>query len=231
MNQILYISDFKIDKEKRTLFGVLYKHEPSLLSYKVYSKRFPKVKGFVFEYFEINKNRVSKVIGYNVPDGTFFGTIHIKSGWEFIESGEMIDFLLKENKTKVKSLDLSKVKLRPGQIFVKYKKMNKPNEFTSFFIDLRGGSTEGAGRNEYGKPHFHLKNKNSLQDIGKIDIPDIETWNKSIKKIDLLIVEGGSITKKEKKEIVDWLEKDNNKNLERLLAGWNEMNKFNKRAL
>lgn len=231
MNRILYLSDFKIDNDKQTLFGILYKYEPSLLSSKFYSKEFPRVKGYVFEYFEINKNRVSEVIGYDVPDGTFFGTIHIKSGWEFIASGALTSFILKENKTKPTNIDYSKVKLKPGQIFVKYKKMNKPFEFSSFFIDLRGGNTEGVGRNEHGKPHFHLKYKNSLKDIGKIDIPDIETWKKSTRKIDLLVVEEGYITKSEKKEIVDWLEKFNHKNLELLLSEWNEMNKFNNRVL
>ena len=115
-----------------------------------------------------------------------------------------------------------------------FKMMNKLSELLSFNVFVRGGSTGGAGRNEHGAAHFEIHQKNSNKNIGKIFMPTLELWsNSNLKeKISLLTVDKGiDISKREKKAMVKWLEKENNENLIRCHKEWNRMNKDNNQTI
>lgn len=228
MVKALITTDFKANDEKHTLFGILYDYEPTLLSCRFTSKEYPEIEGVVYEYFYTSEYTALAVKGYDVPLGTFFGTIAILKGWDIIKSGVSISFTLEPNTEEPKLFEPNR-ELKPGEIFVAFRRMNKPHELSSFYVDVRGGSTDGAGRNEHGEPHFHLLKKNTREEIAKINIPFIEKWNASNDRIQLIQLESGFISKSEKKELVEWLEKSNN--LLRLLDEWTESNKYNNRVL
>jgi len=156
MEKILNIKDFQINDDDQTLFGVLYDNDPTLLGYKIKVNEHPDIDGVVFEYFRTEEQFINSII-LGKPLGTFFGTIKILKGWEIIKSDNSISFYLVPNdKTpNVSHFDPNR-ELKPGEIYVKFRRMNKPHELSSFYIDVRGGSTDGAGRNEHGTAHFHL---------------------------------------------------------------------------
>lgn len=120
------------------------------------------------------------------------------------------------------------------RIIDNFKRMNKLSELLSIDIYIRGGSTGGAGRNEHGEAHFEIHQKNSRKNIGKIFMPELSKWinsNFKEKSFLLTISNGADLTKREKKALVLWLEKDNNENLKRCYIEWNRINKDNNQAI
>ena len=115
-----------------------------------------------------------------------------------------------------------------------FKRMNKLSELLSIDIFVRGGSTGGKGRNEHGEAHFEIHQKNSNINIGKIFMPKLDIWlNSTFKdKLSLLTIDNGiDIPKREKKAMVKWLEKNDNKNLKCSYEEWNRINKDNDQAI
>ena len=227
MEILLNIADFEFDEDKQTIFGVLYYNDPTLLSYRIKVKDHPNVEGFVFEYFQTWEETVNSII-LGKPLGTFFGRIAIEKGWEILKSHDNIPFSLVPYEKTTDDTSEPNGEVEPGQIYIKYRRMNRPHELSSFYIDVRGGSTDGAGRNEHGAPHFHILKKNTRQDLGKIEIPSATLWKKTKDKMSLINTADKTLTKSEKKELIDWLKKGNN--LQRLLDEWNESNKYNNRT-
>ena len=218
----LFIADFKVDSARQCISGSLSIPEKSLIGATFYSEEFSNVTGYVSQCWVVSEEQREKL---NLSVGSWFGVIEIENGWNIIESGMLKRFVLVENDS-AESIPIIQT---PGKYMSieKFIKVNKPHELSSFDIDVRGGSTEGAGRNEHGEPHFHLLKKRSRVELGKINIPDVETWKRAENKLKLIQVEGGDITRAERKELIEWLDKDNCKNLHTLLKEWNERNKDN----
>ncbi len=229
--RVLYLKNFKIDTKKKAISGILFEPKITLLSAKFISEEFPEIKGFVGQAFQKDKSRgiINSPYGFKLKEGDWFGTIYFDSDFEIIKSGIVKKFSLIEsvgNKTKI-----VRAKIKRGQIYEKFIAINKPHEFSSFTIEVKPGSTYGSGRNEHGKPHFHMTRKNSRDQLAKIEIPDINIWKYSIKKLELLNVIEGNISKTQKREIVNFFEKENNQNLILVTSEWNRLNRDNNRVL
>lgn len=115
----------------------------------------------------------------------------------------------------------------------RFRIMNKLSDRLPFDVHIFGGSTSGAGRNEHGNAHFQIKERNTLKDLGKIYMPSLVNWQKSNQKEKIILMqlyEGQDIATKHKKFLIDWLEQNNNENLLRCHAQWNESNKDNNRT-
>ncbi len=119
-------------------------------------------------------------------------------------------------------------------VYEKFRIMNKLSDILPFEVHVFGGSTSGAGRNEHGEAHFQIKEKNTHKDLGKIFMPTLETWNNTdLKgKINFMTLYAGvDIKTKEKKIFINWLDRNNQENLIRCHAQWNESNKHNNRTI
>ena len=115
-------------------------------------------------------------------------------------------------------------------------RINDPKEFP-YDVFVYGGDSYGSGRNEHGEPHFHFSDKIKG---GKwqfsILIPSVEEWNQN-KELYIYETSNNDYSwsgfKKEKKALIDWLDKlnnfDNSKtNLELIRYQWNFLNIDNK---
>lgn len=228
--KVLFLKNFIIDKEKKSISGILFEPEKTLLSAQFISEKHPDINGFVWQAFQKDKERgiVNYPFGFKLKEGEWFGTISFTKGFEKIVSGKVKKFRLIENLTK--KSNVVRRRLKRGQVYEKFVAINKPHELSSFKIEVRPGSKYGSGRNEHGKPHFHLIGKNSRNEIAKIEIPDINTWNGSNRKTEILNIINGSISKTQKKEIVNYFSKDDCENLIRIKSEWDKMNRDNNRV-
>ena len=231
----LHLKDFKLFKDKKYLCGPLPKPDPIYFypSARFKCDEFPEVKGFVNEVFMVMEG-MEHAYGFKLEVGQWFGCIHIEEGWETLESGKVTEFYLREFQPSDAPPRVAKeTVLPPGTrlVYEKFHKINKPHELSSFDIDVRGGSTDGAGKNEHGAPHFHILEKRTRKDLGKVEFPNVELWRLASDKETVLDLSKASISRSQKKEVIDWLEKDDQKNLELLMSEWNSRNKHNNRII
>lgn len=111
-------------------------------------------------------------------------------------------------------------------------RINDPKEFP-YDVFVYGGDSYGSGRNEHGEPHFHFADKIKGDNWSfSIFIPTFDEWNQNK---ELYIYETSnsdynwSGLKKEKKLLIEWLDKPNNNlklytNLEIIRQQWNILN-------
>ena len=115
-------------------------------------------------------------------------------------------------------------------------RINDPKEF-SYDVFVYGGDSYRSGRNEHGDPHFHFADKIKG---GKwqfsVFIPTVDEWNQN-KELYIYETSNGDYNwsglKKEKKMLIDWLDKPNKNlnlytNLEIIRQQWNVLNTDNK---
>jgi len=116
-------------------------------------------------------------------------------------------------------------------------RINDPKDFT-YDVFVYGGDSYGSGRNEHGDPHFHFADKIKG---GKwqfsVFIPTVEEWNQN-KELYIYETSNGDYNwsglKKEKKLLIEWLDKPNKmvggvlKNIEVIRQQWNMLNTDNK---
>ena len=116
-------------------------------------------------------------------------------------------------------------------------RINDPKDFT-YDVFVYGGDSYGSGRNEHSDPHFHFADKIKG---GKwqfsVFIPTVEEWNQN-KELYIYETSNGdynwSVLKKEKKLLIDWLDKPNKMvggvltNIEVIRQQWNMLNTDNK---
>jgi hypothetical protein len=115
-------------------------------------------------------------------------------------------------------------------------RINDPIDFT-YDVFVYGGDSYGSGRKEHGDPHFHFADKIKGGNWQfSILIPTVEEWNQN-KELYIYEISNGEFNwrgfKKEKKELIDWLDIQNNDltfytNLEVIRYNWNTLNKTNK---
>jgi hypothetical protein len=115
-------------------------------------------------------------------------------------------------------------------------RINDPKEFP-YDVFVYGDDSYGSGRNEHGDPHFHFADKIKG---GKwqfsVFIPTVDEWNQN-KELYIYETSNGDYNwsglKKEKKMLIDWLDKPNKNlnlytNLEIIRQQWNVLNTDNK---
>lgn len=115
-------------------------------------------------------------------------------------------------------------------------RINDPKEFP-YDVFVYGGDSYGSGRNEHGDLHFHFADK--IKE-GKwqfsVFIPTVDEWNQN-KELYIYETSNGDYNwsglKKEKKMLIDWLDKPNKNlnlytNLEIIRQQWNVLNTDNK---
>jgi hypothetical protein len=116
-------------------------------------------------------------------------------------------------------------------------RINDPKDFT-YDVFVYGGDSYGSGRNEHGDPHFHFADKIKG---GKwqfsVFIPTVEEWAQN-KELYIYETSNGEYNwsglKKEKKLLIEWLDKPNKMvggvltNIEVIRQQWNMLNTDNK---
>jgi hypothetical protein len=116
-------------------------------------------------------------------------------------------------------------------------RINDPKDFT-YDVFVYGSDSYGSGRNEHSDPHFHFADKIKG---GKwqfsVFIPTVEEWNQN-KELYIYETSNGDYNwsglKKEKKLLIDWLDRPNKMvggvltNIEVIRQQWNMLNTDNK---
>jgi hypothetical protein len=185
------------------------------------------IEGYIYEAFEVTDliqvhNRCPE-IQFNI--GEWYVKIKITKGIYLLLKKAFASLQIEEPEY-LKPLKHKKVQTGSRSIYVKLRNMSGKH-FSNFYIDVRGGSTNGAGRNEHGKAHFHIILCDSLQDLGAVYFPTVSEF----KIINAELEFTGQIPNQMKREINKWVFADGLENLERLNCKWFEMNKDNQNRI
>jgi hypothetical protein len=137
----------------------------------------------------------------------------------------------------IKNINELKVGIILHDPILEMARINDIEEFP-FDVFVYGGDSYGSGRNEHGDPHFHFADK--IKGGGwqfSVLIPTVEQWKQS-KELYISETSNGDYTwsgfKKEKKSLIEWLDKPNNMvggvltNIEVIRQQWNILNTDNK---
>jgi hypothetical protein len=140
---------------------------------------------------------------------------------------------LKEKELKEKELIINEIIHEP---ILEMARINDIKEFP-YDVFVYGGNSYGSGRNEHGYPHFHFSDKiKGGKWSCSILIPTVEEWYQN-KQLYIYEPLNGDYNwtglKKEKKLLIEWLDKKNNfdpdkSNLEFIRLQWNVLNIDNK---
>ncbi|PRP65762.1 hypothetical protein [Nonlabens agnitus] len=223
------ISDFNLDHENECLIGKVGHCEFNLAGAKIESKGFPSLEGFVVELFQVTdlKEVSSRIKNVDFTGGDWYVRINIDSGWKYFENDEIIEFYIVE-RTNVENVNFDKAKLNANSILLQLKNMSA-RIFSKFYLDIRGGETSGAGRNEHGPAHFHVIENGTNKDLGKVYFPTITDFasNENTKlRFDL----NCKFKKKEKRRISEWVFASNCQNLKAINQEWILRNEHNNRT-
>ena len=221
------LKDFYIDKEDHSLNGCVTLPEFPLGGARIRIPENLDIEGCVVQLFTVRDLKHVKAFakGVHFTIGSWYVKILIDKGWEHIKSGIIDEFYLEEgkiNKEPFKASSNSNLK----SFLLELKNMSGLN-FSNFYLDIRGGETGGVGRNEHGDPHFHVINKNSKKDLGKVEFPTVSDYKNN--KTGLIFK--ADINRTQEKEISKWVFNSGLKNLSRLNESWKEMNKDNNRVI
>lgn len=100
--------------------------------------------------------------------------------------------------------------------------------FAKFYLDIRGGETSGAGRNEHGPAHFHIIENGINKDLGRVYFPTVMEFI-SKQKTELEFDLNSKVDRKDKKRISKWIFDSGFENLKSINKEWELRNKFNNR--
>ncbi len=137
----------------------------------------------------------------------------------------------------IKKINELKVEITLHNPILEMARINDPKDFT-YDVFVYGGDSYVSGRNEHGDPHFHFADKIKG---GKwqfsVFIPTVEEWNQN-KELYIYETSNGDYNwsglKKEKKLLIEWLDKPNKMvggvltNIEVIRQQWNMLNTDNK---
>lgn len=136
----------------------------------------------------------------------------------------------------IKKINELKVGIITHEPILEMARINDPKEFP-YDVFVYGGDSYGSGRNEHGEPHFHFADKiKGGKWSFSVFIPTVEEWNQN-KELYIYETSNGDYNwsglRKEKKLLIDWLDKPNNNlslytNLEIIRQQWNILNTDNK---
>lgn len=225
MTENINLRNFYIDKDGKCLHGKVKSPKFNLAGAKLFIPKYAEIKGCVVELFRVvDVNHVrDRAKGISFDIGDWYIMILINKGWSVFVNNKIKELILIEPEFK-NAPETSSSSLGPNEILVKLKSEHR---FSRFYLDLRGGSTNGVGRNEHGEPHFHIILYAQKKDIGKVFFPSISEFKNG--KNELIFKT--EISKKDRKEITEWVFESSLKNLELLNNDWNLFNKDNNRLI
>lgn len=222
------IKDFNLDNENKCLKGKIEHPEFNLAGAKIETRGFPLLEGFVVELFSVTdlkqvESRV-KDVDFKITD--WYVRINIYSGWEYFENNEINEFYISEREN-IENFNFDKIKLDSNSLLLQLKNMSG-SFFSKFYLDIRGGETSGVGRNEHGPAHFHIIEKGTNKDLGKVYFPTVMEFI-SKQKTELKFDLNCEIDRKDKKRISKWIFDSEFKNLKSINKEWELRNEFNNR--
>lgn len=225
IQQEINLSDFVIDDSESCLKGKVAIPKFNLAGAKLIIPNHPEIEGFVVELFSIVdiRHALLRAPGIDFNVGDWYINIKIFSDWSSFKEMKIKSFYLTER--DINEVNLKKIKRSKNSMLFKFKNMSL-KYFDNYYIDLRGGETGGAGRNEHGDPHFHIIRKKDNKDLGKVFFPTIEDFKANEKQL----VFSEEIRAKRKKEITEWVFNKNQENLIKLNCMWTLQNNCNNRV-
>lgn len=137
----------------------------------------------------------------------------------------------------IKKINELKVGIITHDPILEMARINDTKEF-KYDVFVYGGDSYGSGRNEHGDPHFHFADKiKGGKWSFSVFIPTVEEWNQN-KELYIYETSNGDYNwsglKKEKKLLIEWLDKPNKMvvgvltNIEVIRQQWNMLNTDNK---
>jgi hypothetical protein len=224
MQQEIHIPNFTIEEKGSFLHAKVTHPVFNLIGTRLFVPEHPEIEGCVVELFSIIDVEHALVREPNIDFevGDWYLKIKIFEGWhQFKELNPSTLYLIESQPQK---LDLDETKIPKNAILLKLKNMSL-KDFDNYYIDLRGGETGGAGRNEHGDPHFHIIRKSDKKDLGKVFFPSVEDYQNNQTGLDFPDI----VNAKMRKEIIEWIFAKNHENLIKLNSAWSTQNQFNNR--
>lgn len=223
------IIDFNLDFENKCLIGKISNPKFDLAGAKIEANGFPLLEGYVVELFSVTelKQVESRFKNVDFEIGDWFVRINIYSGWEYFENNEISKFFISE-RINLKDFNFDGIKLDSDSFLINLKNMSG-RFFSNFYLDIRGGETSGAGRNEHGPAHFHIIENGTKKDLGKVYFPSLEEFiSKQKKELEFDI--NCMVARKDQKKISKWVFDSELKNLKLINKEWELRNEFNNRT-
>jgi hypothetical protein len=224
MKQQINIPNFTTDEAGSYIHARVTQPLFNLAGARLYIEGNTKIEACVVELFSITKveQALTREPKIDFQLGDWYIKIKIFEGWNHFIELNLSTIILTESQPQ--KVDFNENKIPKNSILVKLKNMSL-KYFDNYYIDVRGGETGGAGRNEHGEPHFHIIGKGNNKDLGKVYFPSQDEYLLKQKKIDFPV----TINSKMKKEITEWVLSNNQENLIKLNSMWSTQNKFNNR--
>lgn len=223
------IKDFNLDNENKCLKGKIEHPKFNLAGAKIEAKGFPLLEGFVVELFSVTdlKQVESRVKNVDFKIIDWYVRINVYSGWEYFENNEINEFYISEREN-IENFNFEKIKLNSDSILLQLKNMSG-RFFSKYYLDIRGGETSGAGRNEHGPAHFHIIENGTNKDLGKVYFPKVIEFV-SKQKTELEFDLNCKVDRKDKKKISKWIFDSDFENLKSINKEWELRNEFNNRT-
>ena len=220
------LENFTVNEEQNYIAGKIINPKIILPGARIITTE-KTIEGFIYEAFEVTDliqvlNRCPE-IPFNI--GEWYVKIKIIKGIHLLLKKELASLQIEEPKN-VKPLIPKKVQTGSRSIYVKLRNMSGKH-FSNFYLDIRGGSVDGAGRNEHGKAHFHIILSESQEDLGAVYFPTVDEFKKKNSELEF----PDQTTNRIKKEINKWVFADGLENLKGLNRQWIEMNKYNQNRI
>ena len=222
------IKNFFIDNESECLKGKIKTPKFNLGGAKIFVKEYPGIEGYVVELFSIIDpiHGESRATGIEFEIDDWYVRINIYDGWKYFTNGNVKDFSLVERDAKKWPTD--DLKSQNSESFLLQLKNVSGRFFPNFYLDIRGGEKSGAGRNEHGSAHFHIRESGTKKDLGKVFFPMVQDYE--LNKTKLVFSDDCQINRKSKKLIVSWVFDSDLKNLRDINKEWTLRNRFNNRT-
>ena len=223
--QEIKIPNFTFDEKEKCLHAKVSKPIFNLIGSRLLITNHHEIEGCVVELFSIIKTEHATIREPNIDFeiGDWYLKIKIFDGWDKFKELTLSTIYLIESKPE--KLDIGKINISENTILLKLKNVSL-KDFDNYYIDVRGGETGGAGRNEHGEPHFHIIRKSDRKDLGKVYFPTVENYQNN----QVGLVFPNDVNKKMQKEINSWVFDKNQKNLIKLNSVWSIQNEFNNRT-
>lgn len=223
--QEIKIPNFTFDEKGKCLHAKVSKPIFNLIGSRLLIPNHPEIEGFVVELFLIIDTSHTTIREPNIAFeiGDWYLRIKIFDGWDQFKELSLSTFYLTEDKSQI--VDADESKLSENAILLKLRNVSA-KYFDNYYIDVRGGETGGAGRNEHGAPHFHIIRNGGRKDLGKVYFPTVENYRRNQVELEF----SANVSQKMRKEINAWAFGEDQKNLDYLNSVWSTLNKHNNRT-
>jgi hypothetical protein len=224
MQQEINIPNFTIEEKGSFLHAKVSYPVFNLIGARLFVPGYLGIEACVVELFSIIDVEHALVREANIDFevGDWYLKIKIFEGWHQFKELNLSTLYLIESQPQ--KLNFDETKIPENSILFKLKNMSL-KDFDNYYIDLRGGETGGAGRNEHGEQHFHIIRKSDKKDLGKVFFPSVEDYQNNQTCLDFPDI----VNSKIRKDIIEWIFAKNQENLIKLNSAWSTQNQFNNR--